>query len=413
VDRQAVELSALGFQAVVTALAAAVYYGLWREQRRPWFGAWACAWTFYAARLVFISAYILERRDLWLFAHQAAAGLTALLLLGAALQFSRGVRWRPAHAFLALLPVAWAAVAIYGIRNQAIAWSSAAALLSLPTLWTGVVFWKHRRRSPSAGATALAATFTLWGLHHLDYPLLRPLGSGVFYGVLVDVLLIVAAAVGTLFLVLGDERRALEARRVELEQLTGLLLRTQEEERRRISRELHDEAGQLLTAVKIELDLEGRGEASRMVARALDQLRDLSNLLRPTVLDDLGLLPALRALVEDFRSRTRIAVSFETPERMDAIPSDLEVAVYRVVQEALTNVARHASAGAVSVRLRQAEGCVSLAIEDDGRGLDGSPEPHLGLLGMRERVHALGGSLAVSAQPGRGFRIEATLPATA
>jgi signal transduction histidine kinase len=411
VDRLTVELSALGFQAAVTALLAAVYLGLWRSQRRLWFATWAAGWTLYAVRLVLISAFLLDRGEVWLFAHQAVTGVTALLLLAAALQFSQGLRWRPWHAALGLLPVAWAAVAIYVIQDLAVAGLSAAAFLSAVTLWTGVVFWKHRRRDSSASATALAVTFTLWGLHHLDYPLLRPLGSGVLYGVFADVLLITTAAIGTLFLVLGDGRRALEARRRELEQLTGLLLRAQEDERRRIARELHDEAGQVLTAVKIELDLEGRGEASRMVARALDQVRDLSNLLRPSVLDDLGLLPALRTLVEDFRRRTRIDVSFEAPERIEPLPPDQEVAIYRVVQEALTNVARHSGARAVCVSLRGTQGGVALAIEDDGRSLDTPPEPHLGLLGMRERVHALGGTLAFSAARGAGFRIEASLPA--
>ncbi|HKB16943.1 MAG TPA: sensor histidine kinase [Planctomycetota bacterium] len=410
-DRLTVELSALGFQAAVTALLAAVYLGLWRSQRRRWFATWAAGWTLYAVRLVLISAFLLDRREIWLFAHQAVTGLTALLLLAAALQFSQGLVWRRWHAGLALLSVAWAAVAIYVIRDLGVAGISAAAFLSAVTLWTGVVFWRHRRRSPSVSATGLAVTFTLWGLHHLDYPLLRSAGTGVLYGVFADVLLITVAAIGTLFLVLGDGRRALEARRTELEQLTALLLRAQEEERKRIARELHDEAGQVLTAVKIELDLEGRAEASRMVARALDQVRDLSNLLRPSVLDDLGLLPALRALVEDFRRRTRIDASFEAPERIGPLPPDQEVAIYRVVQEALTNVARHAKAGAVSVALRESDGGVTLAIEDDGRALHAAPEPHLGLLGMRERVHALGGTLAFSASPGEGFRIEASLPA--
>src|SRR6185369_16680697 len=110
------------------------------------------------------------------------------------------------------------------------------------------------------------------------------------------------------------------------------LLRSQEDERRRIARELHDSAGQVLTAVKIELDLEGRREAGEMVGRALAQVRDLSNLLRPTVLDDLGLLPALRGLVDDFSRRTRIAASLEIDEPIGALGSDLQVVLYRVVQ---------------------------------------------------------------------------------
>jgi signal transduction histidine kinase len=410
VDRQTVELAALGFQVVVTALLAAVYWGLWRQERRVYFATWAAAWAVYAFRLAFISAYLVERRDVWLFAHQAAAGLTALLLLGAALQFSGGWRWRRGYAALALLPIAWAFVSIYGIHSERVAGGSTVVLLSWVTLWTGWIFWRLRARAPSAPARVLAATFTLWGLHHLDYPLLRFLGAAVLFGVLADVIFITVAAVATLFLVLEDRRRALEARGAELEQLTHLLLKTQEEERRRVARELHDEAGQVLTAVKIELDLEGRREASEKVARALGRIRDLSNLLRPDVLDDLGLLPALHGLVEDFGERTRIRARLEAPERVDGLSPDHEVALYRVVQEALTNVARHADAKNVTVRVARAPGAVRLTVEDDGRGAAGEPSPKLGLLGIRERVAALGGTLRITGAPGAGLRIEAQLP---
>jgi signal transduction histidine kinase len=283
-------------------------------------------------------------------------------------------------------------------------------MLSAVTLWTGWVFWRHRRVARSGGATLLAVTFTLWGLHHLDYPLLRPLGSAVLFGVFADVLFIAVVALGTMFLVLGEGRRALEARTSQLEQLTRLLLRSQEDERRRIARELHDEAGQVLTAVKIELDLEGRREASEMVGRALAQVRDVSNLLRPSVLDDLGLLPALRALVDDFGRRTRIEVELRCPESMPGLSRDLEVAVYRVVQEALTNVARHARARRAIVSFGLEDSRVLLSVEDDGLGASGELVPHLGLLGMRERVSALGGSLNVGAKPGHGVRIEARIP---
>jgi signal transduction histidine kinase len=409
-ERQEIELATLGFQGLITAVLALVYYALWRHQRRPYFATWAAAWGCYAARLACISAFLVSRRDLWLFAHQAITGLTALLLLWAALQFSTGVRWRRRYAWLAVLAIAWAWVAIIIIGDPMIAGISGAALLSGVTLWTGVVFWRHRRRTASNGATVLAATFTLWGLHHLDYPLFRALGSGIVYGVFVDVLFIMAAAVGTLFLVLSDDRRALEIRSVQLEQLTRLLLRAQEDERRRIARELHDEAGQVLTAVKIELDLDGRHEASEMVGRALAQVRDLSNLLRPRVLDELGLVPALRSMVEDFARGTRIDVVLEAPEPGRALSAELEVVLYRVVQEALTNVARHAGARRVEVRLEVGGETVRLWIEDDGSGAAGEPTPHLGLLGMRERVTALGGSLRILGAPGGGLRLEACIP---
>jgi signal transduction histidine kinase len=413
VEHSAVELIALGFQAALTTLLALVYYGLWRQQHRPYFATWAAAWAVYALRLGFISAYLLTRHEAWLFAHQAATGLTALLLLFAALEFARGVRSRRRHLWLALIAVGWSFFAIYVLRDMRVAGISSALMLSGVTLWNGLVFWRHRQHTPSSGATVLAVPFSLWGLHHLDYPLLRALGNGVLYGVFADVLFIVMAAIGTLFLVLGDGRRALEERSTQLEQRTRQQMRAQEDERRRIARELHDSAGQVLTAVKIELDLEGRREASEMVGQALAQVRDLSNLLRPTVLDDLGLLPALRGLVEDFSRRTRIEVRLETRGPLGALGPDLEVVLYRVIQEALTNVARHAAARSATVHLEANGGAVRLAVEDDGHGVAGEPTPHLGLLGIRERVTALGGALAVQGRPGLGFRIEATIPSGA
>jgi signal transduction histidine kinase len=408
VDRLVVELSALCFQAVVTGLLALVYWWLWRQQHRAYFAVWAGAWAAFALRLGFISAFVTTRREIWLFAHQAATGITALLLLWAALVFSRGRRWRRRYLWLAAAVVAWAYVAIYVIRDMRVAGLSSSVALAAVTLWTGIVFWRQRRSGDSLGANVLTWTFLLWGLHHLDYPLLRPLGTGILYGVFADILFIVTATIGTLLLVLGDGRRALEARSHQLEQLTHLLLRAQEEERRRIARELHDEAGQVLTAVKIELDLDGRKEAGEMVGRALAQVRDLSNLLRPTVLD-LGLTPALKTLADDFARRTRIDTALYCPEPFPALPDELQVAVYRVIQEALTNVARHSAAHRVDVHLDADAREVRLSVQDDGRGASGEPTPNLGLLGIHERVTTLGGTLRIDGSSG-GFRLEAVIP---
>jgi signal transduction histidine kinase len=409
-DRQTVELLALTFQACFTLLQALVYFALWARQRRPYFASWAAAWTIYALRLAAIATYLSTRNEWWLFAHEAATWMSSLLLLFAALQFSRGLEWRSRYLAFVPLCVAWAAIAIFGIRSMAISGITSVIMLSGVTLWTGGVFWRHRKVAGSGGATLLAVTFTLWGLHRLDYPLLRPLGNGVLYGVFADVLLIATVALGTMFLVLGEGRHALRERTTQLEQLTRLLLRSQEDERRRIARELHDEAGQILTAVKIELDLDGRREASEMVGRALAQVRDLSNLLRPTVLDDLGLLPALRALVEDFGRRVRIEVELACPESLPMLPAEAQVAIYRMVQEALTNVARHAQAQHVRVRVALESHAVRVRVEDDGQGVHGEVTPHLGLLGMRERVTALGGTLTVQPAPRSGLRVEAVIP---
>jgi signal transduction histidine kinase len=409
VDRLTVELSALCFEAVVTGLLALVYGWLWRQQRRNYFAVWAGAWAVFALRLGFITAFVATRHEIWLFAHQAATGITALLLLWAALMFSRGTRWRRRYLGLAGVAVAWAYIAIFVIHDMRAAGLTSSVALAAVTLWNGVVFWRHRRSGDSLGATVLTWTFLLWGLHHLDYPVLRPLGAGILYGVFADILFIVAVTVGTLLLVLGDGRRALEERSHQLEQLTRLLLRAQEEERRRIARELHDEAGQILTAVKIELDLDGRLEAGEMVGRALAQVRDLSNLLRPTVLD-LGLAPALKTLADDFARRTRIDTTLYFSEPLPPLADEMQVAIYRVIQEALTNVARHAGARRVDVHLAADPAEVRLSVEDDGRGVQGEPTPHLGLLGIRERVTTLGGTLQIGGRSGQGFRIAAVIP---
>jgi signal transduction histidine kinase len=408
-NRLAVELSALAFQGVLTLLLLLVYYGLWRQRRRPYDLTWAAAWGVYALRLGFISAYIVSRRDAWLFLHQAATGLSAVLLLFAALQFSLAVPGRRRYYALGALTVVWAYVAVFVIRDPMIGGLSSAILLSVVTMWTGIVFWRYRRRAPSAGATILALDFTLWSLHHLDYPLVRSLGTGVVLGVYIDILFIVTTAIGALYLVLGREQRMLESRNEQLGQLTRLLLSAQEEERRKIARELHDEAGQILTAVKIDLDLAGRTESAELVGRAIAQTRNLSNLLRPQVLD-LGLAPAIRSLTDDFSARTQVNTSLSLPETLPAIPPERQVALYRIAQEALTNVSRHADAKRVRVVVDAGNDHVTLTVEDDGRGPSGELRPHLGLIGMRERVAALGGTLAVGPGEGGGFRIEARIP---
>jgi signal transduction histidine kinase len=255
-----------------------------------------------------------------------------------------------------------------------------------------------------------------WGIHHLT-TVAAPVRFGGSLRRLVDVLFLFAIGLGLLFIVVGDAARKLATRTVQLEQLTRLLLRAQEDERRRIARELHDEAGQVLTAVKIELDLEGRREAGALVGRALAQVRDLSNLLRPSVLDDLGLVAALHALANDFSTRTRIETDVVLDGATRRLPPDIEVVIYRVVQEALTNIAKHAQASRATVRLSLAGTHAALSVEDDGRGLSAETgqdgNPHLGWLGMRERVTGVGGSLTIGAGAQGGVRLDAFIPTEA
>jgi signal transduction histidine kinase len=395
---------------VLTTILAAACYVLWQRQRGAYFLTWAVAWSVYVVRLACMSAFLVRRDLMFLFLHQAATNISALLLLAAALQLSRGFVLKPRHAAAAPAAIGWAWFSIYGIDSMVVAGISATVLLSGVTIWTGIIFWRERARISRGAALVLASAFVLWGLHHLDYPLLRGFGAAVLYGVFADVLFLFAIGLGLLFVVLGSERDRLATRTAELEQLTRLMLRVQEDERRRLARDLHDEAGQVLSAVKIELELDGRKEAGALVGRALAQVRDLSNLLRPSALDDLGLAPALQALAGDVGERARLEVALQTSDLGGALPPDVEVAIYRVVQEALTNVVRHADARHVRVDVHRRRRDIVVAVEDDGRGLDGTRLPQLGLLGMRERVTALGGRLEVGSGVRGGTRIEATMP---
>ena len=409
-DRLFVECSALGFQSVLTTALALTCYALWLRQRGAHFLTWSLAWAAYVVRLGSMSAFLVRRDPIWLFSHQAMTGLSALLLLAAAWQLSGNFRWRWWHALAVPLVFAWSWVSIFVIDSMMIAGISSVALLASVTVWTGIVLWRDRNRVPGGGAAVMAWSFILWGLHHLDYPLLRSFGAAVLYGVFVDVVFLFFIGLGMLFVVLGDERSRLAARTSELEQLTRLLLRAQEDERRRIARELHDEAGQALTAVKIELDLDGHRAAGERVGRALAQVRDLSNLLRPSALDDLGLSAALRALAADVSERSRIKVDLEIETGAATFTPEIEVVLYRVVQEALTNIVRHAKATWVRAQVALSGGDVLLTVEDDGQGIAPDMVPKLGLLGMQERVTAAGGTLTIGAAGTSGVRLIARIP---
>jgi signal transduction histidine kinase len=412
-DRLFVECSALGFQSVLTSALAVTCYVLWLRQRGPHFLTWSIAWLLYVVRLGSMSAFLVRRDPIWLFSHQAMTGLSALLLLAAALQLSGNYKWKPWHAIFGVIVIAWSWISIYVIDSMMIAGIWSVVMLSAVTIWTGVLLWRDRTSVPGGGAKVLAWSFILWGLHHLDYPILRSFGAAVLYGVFVDVIFLFMIGLGMLFVVLGDERNRLAARTSELAQLTRLLLRAQEDERRRIARELHDEAGQALTAVKIELDLDGHRDAGEKVGRALAQVRDLSNLLRPSALDDLGLSAALRALAEDVSERSRIRVDLDIQTGGRTFPPEIEVVLYRVVQEALTNIVRHAKATWVRAHVAS-RGCeVFLTVEDDGQGLAPGVEPKLGMLGMQERVTAAGGTLTIAAAADHGVRLTARIPVEA
>jgi PAS domain S-box-containing protein len=209
--------------------------------------------------------------------------------------------------------------------------------------------------------------------------------------------------------------------------LSRRMLAVQEEERRHIARELHDEAGQTLTACKIALDRLGPGlePEFRTVARdlgfgldrVLEIVRTLSRDLRPTVLDDFGLGAALRRLAALWGEDGHVAFTLVfDPEPLPRCPPEVETVAYRVVQEALTNARRHAGASAVRVRVRVRGGELVLRVEDDGRGFDVAAMRQralagesFGLLGMEERVRLLGGRFLLATRPGAGTVVEARL----
>lgn len=227
----------------------------------------------------------------------------------------------------------------------------------------------------------------------------------------------------------SDLLRRLDDRTRELEKLSVHVLRQHEAERRKISLELHDETAQLLAAVKMQVSLlqesssaEIRSRLDRVLAlidQGIRSIRRVSSDLRPPLLDDLGFLPAIRALVDDFAERTGIQVSLRTPEARLPLSDDAEVALFRALQEALSNIARHARAARAEVVLSAVEGTAVLRVLDDGRGLgapilDGLPaNAHVGMTGMRERAASVGGRLTVGAAPQGGVEIGIRVPLSA
>jgi len=205
------------------------------------------------------------------------------------------------------------------------------------------------------------------------------------------------------------QRKELERRERALARLSAKLLSAQEEERRRMARKLHDELGQTLAAARWALAA-GRGEeAEKLVASGVEGVRSLARELRPPLLDEMGLGPAVRHWAERFSVSTGIGVEVEAPDQRLTEP--VETVAFRVVQEALENVGKHAQARSVKVELRVERGQLVGRIADDGQGFDpqGTVEG-LGLSGMKEWTGLLGGQLAVTSAPGRGTLVTFTLP---
>lgn len=214
--------------------------------------------------------------------------------------------------------------------------------------------------------------------------------------------------------------------KLALQRLSASLVRAQEEERRVISRELHDEIGQALTAVKLNLASVERGgreeappldlikEARAIADRTLNAVRDLSQTLHPAMLDQLGLADTLKWYLRGFSRRTSVRAELVQHDCEGRLAPEVEVAAYRIIQEGLTNVARHAQATRCSVTLRRLPESVVVTIEDDGVGFEANQREYgqgLGLIGIQERASELGGSLRLETGLGKGTRLWVEFPA--
>jgi signal transduction histidine kinase len=221
----------------------------------------------------------------------------------------------------------------------------------------------------------------------------------------------------------GAAQRELRENEGRLRSLSHRLVEVQEAERRSIARELHDEVGQMLTALQVKLEMASRHDrngrtleqAQKLLRDLMSRVRDLSLDLRPAILDDLGLLPALIWHFERYTAQTGIRVDFKHSGLDQRLTHpDVETAAFRIVQEALTNTARHAGVDRVVVRFDRIPDAIQLEISDKGDGFDVDSATgkgaSLGLSGMQERATLLGGRIGIASSPGDGTRITANLP---
>jgi PAS domain S-box-containing protein len=227
-----------------------------------------------------------------------------------------------------------------------------------------------------------------------------------------------------------ERKRMEEALRVANQQLRVLSRRrgqVQEEERKRLSRELHDHVGQLVTAAKINVqsargETEGRdaraklSKTARILENVLEQTRQISFALRPSILDDIGLAPAIRSMLNQAARATGITVNFIADSTLSRADGESEIACYRVATEAVTNVVRHAKAREITIEMHNADSAIQLVVRDNGTGfemrrMERAPvRDRLGVIGMRERATAVGGSFEINSKPGMGTEVTAEFP---
>jgi signal transduction histidine kinase len=223
------------------------------------------------------------------------------------------------------------------------------------------------------------------------------------------------------------ERERIHAEEAEqkMRHLSQQLVAAQEEERKKLTRELHDHVGQMLTALRLEIGRADRargasdaqvgqaiGEARRLLDTTLRSVRDLVMGLRPSMLDDFGLQPALEWHIRDFRRRFGAPIDLTLSGDLDALPDQYRTCVYRIVQEALTNCARHAQASRVEISVRYEQNTIDLTITDDGVGIDPKRARGMGLIGIEERVRELHGLFRVGARQPRGTELHVSIPVT-
>ena len=213
--------------------------------------------------------------------------------------------------------------------------------------------------------------------------------------------------------------------------LSGRLLQLRDDERRRLARDLHDSLGQTLTAIKMNLSylardtsrLDERGrnavtESLELIDGCLKEVRTISHLLHPPMLDEVGLLPAVRWFATGFAQRSGIEVQLDLPASLRRLPSELEIAVFRVVQESLTNVHRHSGSSIAVIRLEVDSERIRLQVIDHGRGIPPQKLSYrnendtvgVGILGMRERLRQLHGRMEITSSEGQGTNVQVTIP---
>ncbi len=212
----------------------------------------------------------------------------------------------------------------------------------------------------------------------------------------------------------------------QVRQLSEHMMQIEEEERRRISRELHDEAGQSLLCIRLKLEMLGKtappdlqtplSETRRLTERTITEIRRIIGALSPAVLEQLGLAAALRQLATRFREIYPGQIHLHLPRRLGALPREVEIAAFRLVQECFHNIARHSRASTVNLSLHSSDGLLRLNVVDNGVGFDVkaalAKQSSFGLAGMRERVALLGGKLEIMSRAKRGTRISVELPVT-